>query len=180
MNAPLAYFLTWHCYGTWFPGHAGGSVDDEHRAYGSLFAPANADQLAKNAARMVHDPIPFDEPRRGTVQTAVIEVCAHRKWQLLALHVRTMHIHAVVTASAQPEKVLTDFKAYATRRLRREGLAGSADRLWSTHGSTRYVWNEKHLAEVISYVVDGQGAPLKPSPFRARSVSEGAEFPPRR
>ncbi len=168
MNPPLAYFLTWHCYATWLPGSAPGSVDDENRVFGSPFAPADAEQVAKNASRLVNPPVTLDEHCRHAVQAAVVEVCAYRKWRLLALHVRTTHFHAVVVAPGQPEKVLNDFKAYATRRLRRESLAGNVDRLWSIHGSTRYVWNEEKLAEVIAYVVDRQGAPLLPAPIDGR------------
>ena len=31
MPAPIAYFLTWSCYGTWLHGDARGSVDASHR-----------------------------------------------------------------------------------------------------------------------------------------------------
>jgi hypothetical protein len=95
---------------------------------------------------------------------AVVEVSAYRGWTLLALHVRTTHVHAVVAASATPEKVLNDLKAYATRRLRRERLTAADDRVWSGHGSTRYHWKDEQLAEAVDYVVNRQGAALEPYP----------------
>jgi hypothetical protein len=116
MSGPLAYFLTWHTYGTWLPGQADGSVDDAHHEYGTAFAPPDPERAVRCAAQLVHAPLTLDAPRRAAVQAAVVEVCAYRGWALLALHVRTTHVHAVVTAPVAPEKVLNDFKAYAMRR----------------------------------------------------------------
>lgn len=164
MSDPVAYFLTWHTYGTWLHGHERGSVDHQHHEFGSELAPPDPDRLARNAELLVHDAITLDEPRRRAVHAAIKEVCAHRKWTLLALHVRTTHVHAVVAATATPEKILTDFKAYATRRLRKESLATADTRVWSHHGSTRYLWKNNDLTEAIDYVVNRQGMPLEPAP----------------
>ena len=41
----------------------------------------------------------------------------HRGWSLLAIHVRSSHVHAVVEAEVPPERVMSDFKAHASRRL---------------------------------------------------------------
>jgi len=35
MDQPLAYFLTWQCYGCWLHGDPRGSVDSEHNRYGT-------------------------------------------------------------------------------------------------------------------------------------------------
>ncbi len=164
MSEPLAYFLTWHTYGTWLHGHEHGSVDDEHRAFGTPLAPADADRLLGSRGRMAQGPVTLDERRREAIQTAIIEVCAYRGWHLLALHVRTTHVHAVVQAAATPEKVMSDCKAYATRRLRREQLTAEDQRIWATHGSTRYLWSDEQVIEKVAYVVNGQGAPLRPAP----------------
>jgi hypothetical protein len=169
MNDPLAYFLTWHPYGTWLPGHAHGSVDADHRGFGSPLAPPDAERLARSANAMMHDAVVLDVRHREVVQATVIEVCTYRNWVLRALHVRTTHVHAVVTAPVPPEKVLSDFKAYATRRLRSDGLAGNTDRIWSTHGSTLYVWKEQQLAEVSAYVIERQGELLLPAPIDNRA-----------
>ena len=47
--------------------------------------------------------------------------CAHRGWGLLAAHVRSNHVHAVVEAEVRPEKIMNEFKAYASRELNRLG-----------------------------------------------------------
>ena len=63
-------------------------------------------------------PVELDAPRRYVVCATIGEVCDHRRWRLCALHVRTTHVHAVVCAPHTPERVMNDFKAYATRRMR--------------------------------------------------------------
>jgi REP element-mobilizing transposase RayT len=165
MPDPLAYFLTWHTYGTWLPGHARGSVDEEHCQFGTPFAPANPERIAHSAAKLVHDPVTLDARRRAAVQAAVVEVCAYRGWTLVAVNVRTTHVHAVVAAPAAPEKVLSDFKAYGTRRLRRENLVAADLRVWSGHGSTRYLWKEEQVVAAVDYVLNRQGAALEPGPI---------------
>ena len=180
MSDPLAYFLTMHTYGTWLHGRAPGSVDAEHCTFGTPFAPTNPEREADNAARLVHAPVTLDQAWRTAVQAAIVEVCAYREWTLLAVHVRTTHVHAVVAAAAKPEKVLNDFKAYATRRLRRQNLATTNLRVWSGHGSTRYLWKDEQLVAAVDYVVNGQGTALVPAPlcnFALRQSKPVADAP---
>jgi REP element-mobilizing transposase RayT len=115
--------------------------------------------------------VTLDKSWRTAVQEVVIEVYAYRAWTLHALHVRATHIHAVVTATASAEKALNDFKAYATRRLRREKLADEHIRVWAVHGSARYVWNDNQLAEAVDYVVNRQGALMEPLPIGGHPVA---------
>jgi hypothetical protein len=65
-----------------------------------------------------------------------------------------------VTAVEKPEKVMADFKAWASRRLR-EAFGETADRdRWTQHGSTRYLNAQPALDAAIAYVVDEQGEPM--------------------
>ncbi len=166
MSEPLAYFLTWHTYGTWLQGEDQGSVDREHAAYGEGFAPASPAGRAVARDRMVQSPVTLDETARTAVQDAVIEVCCHRDWRLLVLHVRSTHVHCVVHADIPVDKIMADFKAYATRRLRREGCFGKADKVWAVHGSTRYLWQEDQAHAAVAYTVDRQGTALAPLPYQ--------------
>ena len=65
------------------------------------------------------DPPYFLDPkRRAVVLDTIQEVARHRQWHLYACHVRSNHIHLVVSAEAKPEKVMADFKAYCSRAKR--------------------------------------------------------------
>jgi REP element-mobilizing transposase RayT len=85
---------------------------------------------------------------------------AIRKWELLALNVRTNHVHTVVTANRDPEIVLNAFKANATRELRERNLWPHDFSPWVRKGSKRKLWNERSVAMAIDYVLYGQGNDL--------------------
>lgn len=109
------------------------------------------------ASLLCHAPNVLDEQRRGVVERIIFEVCQHRSWTLQALNVRTNHVHVVVSAPAPPEQVMTAFKAWSTRRLREAGLAAHDEKLWSRHGSTRYLWSTTQVEAAIHYTEEGQG-----------------------
>ena len=156
-NPPLAYFITFTTYGTWLQGREQGWVDREHNEFGTPIPAGDSDLESKQTDKRRQCEYVLDEPRRRIVLSTIQEVSAHRNWTLWAVHVRTNHVHTVVTAAATPEKVMTDFKAWASRRLR-EQCAEPADRdRWTQHGSTRYLWTPDSLAEKIKYVLDEQG-----------------------
>jgi REP element-mobilizing transposase RayT len=107
--------------------------------------------------RMAQGPYRLDQPRREIVLASLLEVCGHRKWSLLAAHVRSNHVHVVIEAAARPEGLMNTLKAYATRKLNSAGLDGLGRHRWSRHGSTRYLWNRKRVEVPIAYVAEGQG-----------------------
>ena len=91
------------------------------------------------------------------VLEAIHEVCLHRRWSLLAAHIRMTHVHAVVDAEAKPEYVMNSFKSYASRRLNQLTAEDPDRKRWSRHGSTRWLKDRENVAAAIRYVVDGQG-----------------------
>src|ERR1700679_1420892 len=91
----MRYFITFACYGAHLHGSETGSVDRNHN-------------------------VP-DRDRRTGVLDALREVCVHSNWSLLAAHVRSNHVHAVVEADISPDKVMNAFKWYASRRLNQLG-----------------------------------------------------------
>jgi REP element-mobilizing transposase RayT len=157
MAEPLGYFITFSTYGTWLHGRSPGSVDREHNAVGTAFLPPDPDLEAARRKSLRQEPYSLDEARRAVVLRTIREVAAHRGWKLWGVHVRTNHVHVVVTAPDRPEKVMADFKAWASRRLR-EAFDESADRdRWTQHGSTRWLNTEESLAAAIGYALDEQG-----------------------
>ena len=84
----------------------------------------------------------------------------HRGWSLLAAHVRSNRVHTVVEAEVPPERVMSDFKAYASRRLNRMSLDVPNRKRWARHGSTRWLWQPQHVSVAVQYVVTEQGEPM--------------------
>ena len=69
-------------------------------------------------------------------------------------------MHVIVEADVRPEKVMNDFKSYASRGLNRLGRDGSDRKRWARHGSTRWLWKDRDVQEAIRYVVEAQGEPM--------------------
>ena len=57
---------------------------------------------------MDQPPYYLDQTRRDAVLKVIQEVCGHRGWGLLAAHVRSNHVHAVVEAEIPPERVMNE------------------------------------------------------------------------
>jgi len=127
-DEPLAYFITMRAYGTWLHGDERGSMDPQHHAWQSPPLQRNPRIEHERAMGMKSRPMVFDTDRRAVIGRTITDVCAHREWQLLAVNVRTNHVHVVVAAGAPPERVMTSLKSWSTRRMVAAGLVRAAAR----------------------------------------------------
>jgi REP element-mobilizing transposase RayT len=160
-EAPLGFLITFRSYGTWLHGDARGSTDRFHNRYKSPFLPRSDRRRDLNRHQLRSDPIILNAEQRRGVELAIREVCVNREWLLHALKARTNHVHAVVSIGvAKPERALNAFKAYATRRIRKDRNWAHRHSPWADKGSERYLWNERSLALAIDYVINGQGEDL--------------------
>jgi REP element-mobilizing transposase RayT len=171
-DQPLAYFITISTYGTWLHGQAPGSVDREHNQYGTPWLEASAERRQEARAKMAQEPYILDETRRAIVRDAIVEECHFRQWTLLALHVRSNHVHMVVTADRDPEFVMRSCKAHASKCLNRAGLDDSDRKRWTAHGSTRYLWTPEAVSADVEYTLHRQGIPMSVYPSQSPSASE--------
>jgi len=155
---PLAYLITFRCYGTWLHGDERGSY---RRSSGRrpVRVPPRPRLVAAETEQLKHLPVQLNNSQRKIVEDAIREVCLHRRYTLYAVNARTNHVHSVVSASRVPEPILTAFKSYSTRALRIAGLDNNIQP-WSRHGSTVYLWKERDLNKGIEYVVLGQDHPF--------------------
>jgi len=159
-SLPLAYFISFHTYGTWLHGTERGSVDREHNTPGTPFLNADEEREHREFIRLEHKPVTLDDDRRGIVDRTIREVCLHRHWELHELSVRSNHVHVVVSGPVGPERIMNDLKSYATRRMNEAGVSPSGHRVWSRHGSTRYLWTQRDVETASNYVCVGQGTDL--------------------
>ncbi len=157
INVAVTYLITFACYGCRLHGDAAGSVNRWHNAPGAPIVEEHLARAALEEERMDQPPYNLDLTRRDLVLQAIQVVCAHRNWKLLAAHVRSNHVHTVVGAEAPPERIMNDFKAYASRHLNRMGLDEPGRKRWARHGSTRWLWKPPHISAAIQYVVAEQG-----------------------
>lgn len=150
---PIAYLLTFRTYGTWLHGDERGSIrrNGNNRYQGPKVT--TSVPLMDAMAEMQKGPtFVLNTEQRECVEAAIKEVCEFRNYLLRAANVRTNHAHAVVSATMKPEKIVNDFKVYATRRLRAEGLCFPTQNIWSRGASTRYLWKPRHVEAAVDYV----------------------------
>ncbi len=157
---PLAYLITFTCYGAHLHGDASGSVARALNLAGTPYLDADPIKLRASRTHLTAKPYEMDVSRRRLVLDAIRETCRHRRWSLLAVHVRSTHVHVVVHGMNAPERLMNDFKAYASRALSLAGWDSRDVRRWTRHGSTRYLWRPEQVEAAIQYTVHEQGEPM--------------------
>jgi REP element-mobilizing transposase RayT len=100
-------------------------VDEIRNAYGEPFK--GADVFLENAARgqMLEAPFELSPSLRMEVDRCLREACEFREWTVLALNVRTNHVHLVVATSRPSKGLIETLKARVTRVLREQGAIGA-------------------------------------------------------
>lgn len=166
-DLPLAYFLTLSSYGSRLHGDERGTVDRHTNSTGTSHLRRDDLRAAFERRIMVSGGFTFDAATRAALQTSFAETCQRRGWGLLALNIRMSHLHAVVAASVtSPEAAMQALKANGTRALREQVLIGPAQKVWSRHGSTIYLWETEHVESAMDYTMNRQGADLPGSDKR--------------
>ena len=160
------WLLTWRTYGTWLPGEAG-FVSEFRDAHGEKVLlntpgeptadelPALADYAATN---MDEDAVVLDQPQADAVAEQLRETAGFRGWHILALAVLPNHVHVLVgvPGDPDPERLLADFKAWATRRLNANGQPRK--HWWVQSGSRRKKETPGAIRAAAEYVRDQPNA----------------------
>ena len=156
-HTPLAYLITFRCYGTWLHGDEKGSVDRHRNKYGAPLIEPDLRWRRHNLRQLKGEPVGLNKRQRTVVTAAIKETCVFRKWLIRAGNVRSNHCHVVVTTDCGPSKVLNALKGNATRELRQAGHWKQIDSPWADGGSKRYLWTEEQMRRAIDYVLFDQG-----------------------
>ena len=160
-SVALAYMITFRCYGTWLHGDERGSVGRKGSNVVGREQIRPSETLREIDTRnLIGPPSNLGSKERKIVEIAIREVCDFRGYRLYGMNVRTNHVHLVVNNAGVVERMMDSFKAYSTKALRAEGCIGDGVKPWSRHGSTRYLWTERHIELAVDYVVNGQGGDL--------------------
>jgi len=78
-HTPLAYLITFRCYGTWLQGDSRGSVDRFHNRHGAPLIAPNRRWLQHNERALKRPPVNLSRRRRAPVKEAIQEVCRIRR-----------------------------------------------------------------------------------------------------
>ncbi|MEE9311124.1 MAG: transposase [Planctomycetota bacterium] len=149
-EAKMAWHLYYTTYGTWLHGDERGSADV------SGYVPPNDGLEQHRRNKLEQEPFLLAQEMRTAVDSAIKEVCEHRGWKLYALNVRSNHVHVVVGNAEDRNAIIRDFKAYSTRRLRRDGLIPDDRKVWTKRCGHRYLFDDDYLNKAIHYVLHRQ------------------------
>jgi REP element-mobilizing transposase RayT len=174
VSDPVAFFITWSCYGNWLHGDPRGSVDRVHNAYDTPTLPADP-RRRRGAEKLLQDsPSTFDDRARDLIRDTIEAHCRYRGWELMAVNARSNHVHVVLGyAGIDPETIMGQLKAWCSRRLREARIVKPGAAVWTRHGSTRYLWDQ-HIPAAVAYVEDGQdmeGSAMSPRAAGARGLN---------
>lgn len=159
------YLITFGTYGARLHGDKRGSWERSHEQVGDGYIPRDDTRRSFEQREMTGPTFVIQPNHRPTIERAIMEVSGKRNWLVLAMNVRTEHVHVVVGADSTPEAVMLAFKSYSTRRLREAGSIPSDSKPWARHGSTRHLIEEGSVEASVDYVLHRQGDVLPGSIF---------------
>lgn len=173
----LAWLLTNTTYGTWLPGDPRGSVTSvrdrrhgdpagtsrvEHDRPGEAWEPSRPG-LRHSARRLMKGaPIYLTKPQAEALLGQFLETAEFRDWVLHAVSIMANHYHVVIQTPEEvcADRVLSDLKAYATRRLSRMFGSPASRTWWTSKGSKRWLRDDRAVADASNYVLYKQPHPL--------------------
>ncbi len=144
-DTPLAFLITFRCYGTWLHGDERGSVNRFRNKYKTSYLPPNKNWIKINTQRLKSEIVTLDAEQRNVVENAIRETCKVRKWRLDAINVRTNHIHTVVFTDSKKPEIAQMF----LRQMRPDKCAKAAvGKTKEAHGRTKAVRDIYGTSEV--------------------------------
>jgi REP element-mobilizing transposase RayT len=156
LDVPV-FLLTWTTYGTWLPGDERGWVNAATSGPAEPVNKGDVTKLNQSRDRLRDEPVVLNVERRNVVERSIREVCKHRNWRLLAVNVRSKHVHVVVAAPEHtPERVMNALKSWSSRRLNESFPQLARRNWWTRHGSTRWINHEDDAQSAIHYVCHQQ------------------------
>jgi hypothetical protein len=155
-GAPRALFLTWRTYGTWLPGDARGWVDERNNSRGEPMNRPDHRLEAAAAGLMRAGRVAFSPDQREAVDESIRTTCRLHEWPVMALNVRTNHVHIVLGGEEFEPGLLVVLKKEATKTLRSLSLVAADAPVWSRGGSRRILVGERSIDTAVDYVLNRQ------------------------
>jgi REP element-mobilizing transposase RayT len=164
------WLLTWTTYGTWLPGDRRGFVSRMPTGYRTWElhntprtpCDANVPEMEAAARRRMRGPTVFLKANEAQVVLKTMQqTAAVREHGLFAVAVMANHTHLAVgvIGDPEPEDLMRDFKAYASRSLNEMNSRPAGSRWWTRSGSKRKLPDENAVRAAVRYL-QNQHRPL--------------------
>ena len=148
MNDPLAYFLTWTTYGTWLHGDKRGWVHRNESGVQSENSKLN--QYVES--NLSDTPLKLTHQDRQIIEDVMREHADIKDWNILALNVRSNHVHLVIEAPVSPSEVMRQLKMWATRKE----VNPDRKKWWTKQGDRKLLFTEEAVENAVRYTLEGQ------------------------
>jgi REP element-mobilizing transposase RayT len=144
MAKTVGYMITFTTYGTWLQGDTKGFVTDgKVRGENITLKRSNIRNLTKAAVRL-------SRREKEIVSNAIIEAAKRFEQKILAITVRSNHVHIVAEYVAVPIGVIAGYYKNAGRvALQKNGFKG---RVWTKGYDRRFCFSERELRARVDYV----------------------------
>ncbi len=154
MAKTLGYMITWTTYGTWLQGREQGFVKD------GKVRGANPALMRSNVRNLKDNAVKLNREQRTIVGKAIVEASKRFGQKILAIAVRSNHVHIVAEYVDVPISVLAGYCKNAGRvALQKSGFKG---KIWTSGYDKRFCFSEKDLKARVDYV-NKHGKFLTPS-----------------
>ena len=162
VNDPITLFITWTTYGSWLPGDARGWMKWKK---GEQQPQPVLEEWCKG--RMKEQAVLLSPEQRDAVENVVRAHAEHRGWELHAVSARSNHVHVAVTVIPKTgyqgyrvadgvKRVRDQFKANATRVLRRGEEPIRNEKVWTKGGDIQFVDTDEDLEQIVIYILLAQ------------------------
>ncbi|MCC9606565.1 transposase [Blastopirellula sp. JC732] len=125
-----AYLMTWTTQGTWF------------------FSDQVQSNLTLSSRRAAS--ISLSIAQRELVEQAIADCCQQNGWSLVAANCRSNHVHAMVSATIDPQEILRALKEAAALQLNQ--AAAPRESWWEKGGNVRSLNNDIGIQAAMFYI----------------------------
>ena len=151
---PLAYHITFGTYGTRLHGDERGTVDRRMNHPGDPIVGSDPDWWERERAMLRFEPVTFDREKMLFVERVIPGVCEQGGWDYHVGAAGPDHVHALLTARAEGDKVRMWFKRWLGQALSArfpDALEDGAT-WWAEGGSVKWVWTRDYRQNVYDYL----------------------------
>ena len=153
MTVRPIYFSTFTTYGSWLPGDSRGSfVDDRLDGPGLKRSRPHLESVSR--ARLKHDPVVLRHQARAITHQTIEKHSRFRGWHILALNVRTNHVHVVFQPDRPVDRAVGELKAWASRELVARGVIAAGLTIWTRGSSNRYLHTPESVQDAVAYTLN--------------------------
>ena len=136
--------VTFTTYGTWLQGDERGFVKD------GRISEASEGLEQDNKKRQSSEEVTLKKKQREIVRSAILREAEKIRENVLAISVRSNHVHAVIEGGGKPvDMVVNRLKTAAYYALRERGFEG---KVWTRGYDKRFCFDEEALRNRIKYV----------------------------